>query len=61
MCFAPHYYGGTYAKDGVTRNYGTGYASEINKLMAIRKTTGINAYSHITIDKSGVWFILCLY
>ena len=50
--FAPHYYGGTYAKDGVTRNYGTGYASEINKLMAIRKTTGINAYSHITIDKA---------
>ena len=52
--FAPHYYGGTYAKDGVTRNYGTGYASEINKLMAIRKTTGINAYSHITIDKAEV-------
>ena len=22
--FAPHYYGGTYTKDGVTRNYGTG-------------------------------------
>ena len=52
--FAPHYYGGTYTKDGVTRNYGTGYASEINKLMAIRKTTGINAYSHITIDKAEV-------
>lgn len=52
--FAPHYYGGTYAKDGVTRNYGAGYATAINKLMAIRKTTGINAYSHITIDKAEV-------
>lgn len=50
--FAPHYYGGTYAKDGVTRNYGAGYASAINKLMAIRKATGINAYSNVTIDKS---------
>ncbi|HCO20639.1 MAG: chitobiase/beta-hexosaminidase C-terminal domain-containing protein [Cloacibacterium normanense] len=52
--FAPHYYGGTYTKDNVTRTYSTGYASEINKLMAIRKTTGINAYSHITIDKAEV-------
>lgn len=50
--FAPHYYGGTYTKDGITRNYGAGYATAINKLMAIRKTTGINAYSHITIDKA---------
>ena len=50
--FAPHYYGGSYTKDGVTRNYSSGYATEINKLMAIRKTTGINAYSNITIDKS---------
>lgn len=52
--FAPHYYGGTYTKDGITRNYGAGYATAINKLMAIRKTTGINAYSHITIDKAEV-------
>lgn len=50
--FAPHYYGGTYTKDGVTRNYGAGYASAINKLMAIRKATGINAYSNVTIDKA---------
>jgi glycosidase len=50
--FAPHYYGGSYTKDGVTRNYGTGYATDINKLMAIRKTTGINAYSNITIDRA---------
>ena len=50
--FAPHYYGGSYTKDGVTRNYGTGYATDINKLMAIRKTTGINAYSNVTIDRA---------
>ena len=51
--FAPHYYGGTYTKDNVTRTYSS-YATAINKLMAIRKTTGINAYSHITIDKAEV-------
>lgn len=50
--FAPHYYGGTYTKDNVTRNYGSGYATAINKLMAIRKATGINAYSNVNIDKS---------
>ena len=49
--FAPHYYGGTYTKDNVTRVYSS-YATAINTLMAIRKTTGINAYSHITIDKA---------
>ena len=49
--FAPHYYGGTYTKDNVTRTYSS-YATAINTLMAIRKTTGINAYSHITIDKA---------
>lgn len=52
--FAPHYYGGTYTKDGKTRNYGTGYATQINDLTAIRKATGINAYSHVTIDKAEV-------
>ena len=51
--FAPHYYGGTYTKDNVTRTYSS-YATAINTLMAIRKTTGINAYSHITIDKAEV-------
>lgn len=50
--FAPHYYGGSYSKDGVTRSYGSGYATAINLLMAIRKTTGINAYSNVTIDKA---------
>ena len=49
--FAPHYYGGTYTKDNVTRTYSS-YATAINTLMAIRKTAGINAYSHITIDKA---------
>lgn len=52
--FAPHYYGGTYSKDGITKNYGTGYADAINKLIAIRKTTGVNAWSHINIDKSEI-------
>ena len=50
--FAPHYYGGTYSKDGITRNYGSGYANDINILMAIRKSTGINAFSNVTIDKA---------
>lgn len=49
--FAPHYYGGTYTKDGITKTYGN-YSAYINKLMAIRKAAGINAYSSITIDKS---------
>lgn len=50
--FAPHYYGGTYSKDGVTRTYSTANKPIIEKLMAVRKTAGIDAYSHITIDKS---------
>lgn len=52
--FAPHYFGGTYAKDGVTRTYSTANKPIIEKLMAVRKTAGIDAYSHITIDKSVV-------
>lgn len=50
--FAPHYYGGTYTKDGVTRTYPTNYGAQINLLSAIRKANGINAYSNVTIDKS---------
>lgn len=50
--FAPHYFGGTYTKDGVTRTYSTANKPIIEKLMAIRKSTGIDAYSHINIDKS---------
>lgn len=49
--FAPHYYGGTYTKDGVTKTYGN-YSAQINKLMAIRKAAGINANSNVTIDKA---------
>lgn len=51
--FAPHYYGGTYTKDNVTRNY-TSNKTVIDKLMSVRKTNGINAYSHVIIDKSEV-------
>ena len=49
--FAPHYYGGVYSKDGVSKTFSS-YSTYINKLMAIRKATGINAYSSVTIDKS---------
>ena len=52
--FAPHYYGGSYTKDGVTRNYSSGYAAAINKLMIARKTAGIDAWSSVTIDQSVV-------
>lgn len=52
--FAPHYYGGSYTKDGVTRNYSSGYAAAINKLMIARKTAGIDAWSSVTIDQSGI-------
>jgi hypothetical protein len=50
--FAPHYYGGSYTKDGVTRNYSN--YSTINKLMIARKTAGIDAWSSVTIDQSGI-------
>lgn len=55
--FAPHYYGGTYSKDNngtqVTRTY-TSNKTVIDKLMSVRKTNGINAYSHVIIDKAEV-------
>jgi hypothetical protein len=57
--FAPHYYGGSYTKDGVTRNY-SNYAGNINKLMIARKTAGIDAWSSVTIDQSGIG-LYCLY
>ena len=50
--FAPHYYGGTYTKDGITRTYSTSNKATIDKLMSVRKTNGINAYSSITIDRA---------
>lgn len=49
--FAPHYFGGTYSKDGVTRTYPS-YQDVIDKLIAARKKAGIDAYSHLIIDKA---------
>lgn len=49
--WAPHYFGGSYTKEGVTRTY-TDNQTAINKLMAVRKANGINAYSYITINQS---------
>lgn len=51
--FAPHYYGGTYTKDGVTRNYSS-YANQINIFSAIRKANNINAWSNLTIDRAEI-------
>lgn len=55
--FAPHYFGGTYTKDNVTRTYSTSNKSIIEKLIAIRKNAGIDAYSHVQIDaaKAGLY------
>jgi hypothetical protein len=57
--FAPHYYGGSYTKDGVTITY-SNYSTIINKLMIARKTAGIDAYSHITIDQSELVYTLLI-
>ena len=51
--FAPHYYGGSYTKDGVPITY-SNYSTIINKLMIARKTAGIDAWSSVTINQSGV-------
>ena len=51
--FAPHYYGGTYTKDGKSRTYSS-YSNQINVLSAIRKANGINAWSSLTIDRAEV-------
>ena len=53
--FFPHYYGGSYTKDGVTRVYPAN-ESAINKLMAIRKTNGINANSSVVVSNSGNFY-----
>ncbi|MCI9843674.1 FN3 associated domain-containing protein [Flavobacterium pectinovorum] len=53
--FFPHYYGGTYTKDGVTRTYSAN-ESAINKLMAIRKANGINANSSVVVSNSGSFY-----
>ncbi|WP_166426977.1 FN3 associated domain-containing protein [Flavobacterium psychrotolerans] len=53
--FFPHYYGGTYKKDGVTVVY-TANETAINKLTTIRKTNGINAYSSVVVTNSGSFY-----
>ncbi len=53
--FFPHYYGGTYSKEAVTIVY-TANETAINKLMAIRKATGINAYSNVVVSNAGNFY-----
>ncbi len=49
--FFPHYYGGTYRKDGVTVAYSANKTA-IDNLMAIRKSNGINAYSSVVVSNT---------
>jgi hypothetical protein len=53
--FFPHYYGGTYAKDGVSVTF-TSNEIAINKLMAIRKANTINAYSSVAISNASTFY-----
>ena len=53
--FFPHYYGGTYKKENVTVVY-TANETPINKLMAIRKANGINAYSSVVVSNAGNFY-----
>ncbi len=53
--FFPHYYGGTFKKDGVTVVYSSNETA-INKLMAVRKANGINAYSSVVISNSSTFY-----
>ena len=53
--FFPHYYGGTFSKDGVTVVYSSNETA-INRLMAVRKANGINAYSAVAITNSGSFY-----
>lgn len=53
--FLPHYYGGTFKKDGVTVNYSSNEIA-INKLLAVRKANGINAYSAISVQNSSGYY-----
>lgn len=53
--FIPHYYGGTYKKDGQTRTY-ISYKDKIDPLMAVRKANQIDAWSSIQVaTTSGVY------
>jgi hypothetical protein len=53
--FFPHYYGGSYSKDGVTVNY-AGNQLAIDKIMAIRRNNGINAYSSVVVTNSTTFY-----
>ncbi len=53
--FFPHYYGGSYTKDGVTVNY-TANQTAIDKLMSIRRNNGLNAYSSVVVTNSGSFY-----
>ena len=53
--FIPHYYGGTYKKDNVTRIYSS-YKEQIDPIMAVRKANQIDAWSSIQVaTTSGVY------
>lgn len=53
--FIPHYYGGTYKKDGQTRIY-ISYKDKIDPIMAVRKANQIDAWSSIQVaTTSGVY------
>lgn len=53
--FFPHYNGGTYSKDGVTVTYASNKTA-IDKLLAIRRNNGINAYSSVVVSNSGSFY-----
>jgi glycosidase len=53
--FFPHYFGGTFRKDGVTVTY-TSNEIAIKKLMAVRRANGINAYSQISVQNSSGFY-----
>jgi hypothetical protein len=53
--FFPHYYGGTYTKDGRSVTY-TSNEIAINRLMAIRKANNINAYSSVLVSNSSTFY-----
>ncbi len=53
--FFPHYFGGTFKKDGITVSY-TANQTAIDKLMAIRKNNGINAYSSVVVSNAGAFY-----
>lgn len=53
--FFPHYYGGTYSKDGVSRTFDNNKA-KIDELMAVRKANGIDAWSSINVANTSGYY-----